>query len=141
MSDTTRVHASAVAVDGRGVLMTGAAGSGKSSLALMLLAHGAVLIADDQTELTRRPDGLWAEAPQSIRGLIEARGVGLLQATACTAEIVLCIDLDQVETRRLPPLHETANLGVTLPCQHKCDSPAWPAAILQYLKGGRRDPQ
>ena len=71
-----RLHASAVALDGRGVLITGAAGSGKSSLALTLMAYGAVLISDDQTELSRVGDTIWARAPETISGLIEARGAG-----------------------------------------------------------------
>ncbi|WP_415401631.1 HPr kinase/phosphorylase [Tateyamaria sp. SN3-11] len=135
-----RVHASAVALDGQGVLITGAAGSGKSSLALMLLAHGAVLISDDQTELSRDGDTLWARAPDSIQGLIEARSVGILTAKSAPAPIVLAIDMDRVETKRLPERHEISVLGVKLACLHKTDSPAWPAAIVQYLKGGRRDP-
>ena len=135
-----RVHASAVALEGQGVLITGAAGSGKSSLALTLMAFGAVLIADDQTELWREGDTLWARAPDSINGLIEARTVGILKAKSAPAPIVLAIDMDRMETKRLPERHHVTHLGVTLPCLHKSDSPAWPAAIMQYLKGGRRDP-
>jgi HPr kinase/phosphorylase len=140
MGTQTRVHATSVALGQNGVLISGAAGSGKSSLALQLMAFGAQLITDDQTELTVRDSHLWASAPDSIRGLIEARGVGLLRAESVLARIVLAVDMDRIELDRLPALHEVSYLGCTLPCLHKVESQAWPAAILQYLKGGRREP-
>ena len=46
-SQSAIVHGSAVAVDGGGVLLRGASGSGKSDLALRLIDAGAMLIADD----------------------------------------------------------------------------------------------
>lgn len=134
-------HASSVAFGARGVLIRGAAGSGKSSLCLHLMSLGATLIADDQTQLHRQDGHVWASAPATIAGLIEARGVGILQADHTTAPIVLVIDLDTVENDRLPQRHSVAILGHSLPCFHKVESPAWPAAILQYLKGSRRDPE
>jgi len=80
MNDHVRLHATAVAFEGKGVLITGRSGSGKSSLALQLMAIGHTLIADDQTDVTRHADRLWASAPPSIKGMIEARGVGILHA-------------------------------------------------------------
>ena len=52
------LHATAVAIDGRAVLLRGASGSGKSDLALRLIDAGARLVADDQSELYRRGDVL-----------------------------------------------------------------------------------
>jgi HPr kinase/phosphorylase len=141
MNDHVRLHATAVAFDGKGVLITGRSGSGKSSLALQLMAIGFTLIADDQTDVTRQADRLWASAPPAIKGMIEARGVGILHADATEAEIVLAIDLDQVERDRLPHRHSLTCLGLTLPCLHSVDTATWPAAILQYLKAGRKEPE
>jgi len=73
------LHASCVALFKRAVLITGAAGAGKSDLALRLIDAGAALIADDQTLLTPTDNALIASAPDSIRGLIEVRHVGLLR--------------------------------------------------------------
>lgn len=141
MTDQTRLHATAIAFEDKGTLIIGASGSGKSSLALRLMALGCQLISDDQTELSRRGVMLWASAPAAIRGLIEARGVGLLQAASTEAAIELVVDLDQIETERLPNMHQREFLGLTRPCFHKADSAAWPAAILQYLKGARQEPK
>jgi len=135
------MHATAIAIDGKGVLIIGSAGTGKSSLALQLMALGFTLVADDQTELMRRDDMLWAASPASIKGMVEARGIGLLNAETTEAAIELVIDLDHHERDRLPGLHGVTFLGLTRPCLHKVETFAWPAAILQYLKGGRREPQ
>ena len=57
---TLAVHATCVAVNGKGVLIVGASGSGKSTLALQMLAMGAELVADDQVILRLREQGIWA---------------------------------------------------------------------------------
>lgn len=69
-------HGTCVDWGGRGVLLLGPSGSGKSDLALRLIDAGAVLVADDQTELSE--DGV-ASAPERLRGLLEVRGVGILR--------------------------------------------------------------
>lgn len=134
-------HANAVSVHGCGALIKGSSGSGKSSLSLQLMSLGAELIADDQTHLSVENGSVWAKAPPSIAGLIEARGLGILQAACTQAAITVVIDLDQVETERLPKLHTVTILNQVFPCLHKVDNPAWPAFIMQYLKGSRRDPK
>lgn len=134
-----RMHASAVSFGPRGVLILGRSGSGKSSLALQLMALGAVLIADDQTELFLKNGVVWARAPEAIAGLIEARGVGVLNAAAGSAPICTVVDLDHVETQRLPPQRSMKLLDIDLPHLHKVESPAWPAALALYLKAGRSD--
>ena len=47
----TNLHGSAVAFGARGLLILGGSGSGKSSLALRLVQHGAALVADDRVEI------------------------------------------------------------------------------------------
>ncbi len=130
------LHASAVAIDGRGALITGPSGAGKSALALQLMALGATLVADDGVLLRRRGDALVALAPASIRGLIEARGIGLLPAqTLESAPLSLVIDLAKTEIRRLPPARTICLLGMTLPLLHKVESAHFPAAVVVYLRG------
>ncbi|TNJ41173.1 HPr kinase/phosphorylase [Phaeobacter sp. B1627] len=135
------LHASCVAYDGRGILLCGPSGSGKSALALELMARGARLVADDRTEVRARRQSLWAQAPAAISGLIEARGVGLLRAVP-VAEVQLCVivDMQVVETERLPRHLDEDLLGIVLPKLNRVDSPYFPAALIQYLKGGAIDP-
>jgi HPr kinase/phosphorylase len=110
----TGLHASAVAIGGRGLLITGAAGAGKTTLALELIALGATLIADDLVML--RPDGtggLVLAPPPRGAGLVELRGFGLARLAHCAgAPLALVADLDQAETERLPPVRERVLSGI-----------------------------
>lgn len=131
------VHGSCVAAHGHGVLIVGPSGSGKSSLALHLMALGARLVSDDQTVLIRQGERVQATAPAAISGMIEARGVGLLRADAFgLAHLALVIDLGTAERDRLPPPRMASLLGTPLRLLHKSDNSAFPAAIMQYLKAG-----
>ncbi|MCB1399644.1 MAG: HPr kinase/phosphatase C-terminal domain-containing protein [Rhodobacteraceae bacterium] len=132
------LHATAVALDAaRGVLILGRSGAGKSALGLELMALGAQLVSDDRVDVARRDGALWASAPAAIRGRIEARGIGLLEAPPLdTARLVLVVDLDRPEPDRLPPHRVTEILGISLPLVFSAQGCS-PAAILQYLKGRR----
>ena len=134
------IHAGCVAFRGRGVLILGASGTGKSGLALQLMALGCDLVSDDRTALAAREGVLIAAAPTAIRGRVEARGVGILRArTVSAARVVMAVDLDEIEGGRLPPQRSTTLLGVDLPVLHGVAGPHFPAAILQYLQGGRAE--
>ena len=102
---------------------------------------GATLISDDQTELYVVDNTLWARAPEPIDGLIEARGIGLLKANARPAPICALVDLDHVETERLPPQRSIKLLDIALTHLQKVENPAWPAALAQYLHSGRSIPE
>lgn len=138
---STLLHATTVDVDGKGLLIVGPSGSGKSALALQLMALGARLVSDDQTVVSLESAKLVARAPQSIAGRIEARGVGILRADpAPQTHLVAAIDMGQVESRRLPKPRLFQHAFIALPCLNKVDAPYFPAAVLQYLKGGRLNP-
>lgn len=112
-----RVHGTCIDIGGKGVLLRGPSGSGKSDLALRLIDGGAVLVADDQTELGAEDGELAARPPAAIAGMLEVRGIGLLRlAHRPRAVLRLVVDLvapDAVE--RLPAPATIAILGVTLP--------------------------
>lgn len=132
------LHATTVCLAGRGLLILGAAGSGKSSLALQLMAYGADLVSDDRTIVEERDGTVIASAPTALRGKIEARGIGILvtePAVACP--VVLVVDLDQIEEARLPPDRETTILTQRIPLVYKSESGAFAAALLQVLRGAR----
>jgi serine kinase of HPr protein (carbohydrate metabolism regulator) len=91
------IHATVVAIGEDGVLIRGASGSGKSSLALALIETGtppATLVADDRVILTARDGALHAAVPTSIAGLIELRGLGILaRPFVSPVPVRLCVDL------------------------------------------------
>jgi HPr kinase/phosphorylase len=135
------LHASCVAFGGRAALLTGPAGSGKSALALALMARGAGLVADDRTALHADGGRLVASAPPGLPAAIEARGIGLLNAPLTgPATVVLLVDLGaepDEAAARLPPQRSICVAGCTvdLVCgpvrRHFAD------AIRQYLLMGR----
>ncbi|MEB8387946.1 HPr kinase/phosphatase C-terminal domain-containing protein [Rhodobacteraceae bacterium KMM 6894] len=138
MSGPLTLHATCVAVEGRAALIRGASGSGKSGLALQLMALGAGLVADDRTVLWRDGDLLIADAPGPIRGQIEARGIGILNAPAMgPAQVVLLVDLDEDPGVRLPDPATEDILGLPITRVARTDAPHFPAAIHLYLRCGR----
>lgn len=132
------LHASSVAVGNHAALILGRSGSGKSALSLGLIARGARLVADDRTRVYRQEERLFAESPVPIRGLIEARGVGLLAApTSGPSPVSVVIDLDHVATERLPPARRVTILSISVPLLYKVESSHFIDAVLLYLRGGR----
>ena len=82
------------AVEGA-VLLLGESGAGKSDVALRLIAMGARLLSDDQTALFVEADRLFAEAPSSLHGRMEIRGVGIIALeSAGPAPVVLAVKLE-----------------------------------------------
>jgi HPr kinase/phosphorylase len=131
------VHATCVSWQGNAVLITGKSGSGKSALGLQLLALGCDLIADDRTILDVRDGMLVATCPATLNGLIEARGIGILNAGHVRSSFVqLYVDLDQQETARMPQPRKITLLGCDLPLIWRVEGAHFTPAILQILKSG-----
>ena len=103
-----------VAVDGRGLLLEGPPGSGKSSLALALIDRGAVLVGDDGVALELRGNRPWAHPPPHIAGKIEVRGVGIATVPATSAPLCLVLSLGD-GGERLPEPGSTELAGASLP--------------------------
>jgi len=111
------VHATALSIDGAGVLLLGPSGAGKSDLALRLIEGGALLVADDQVLLSEVDGSLRATAPPILAGLIEIRGVGIRRLPA-TASAILRLAVELVPADRVDRLPEPAEQrygGVALP--------------------------
>ena len=111
------VHATAIAIDGRAVLLRGPSGAGKSDLALRLIDAGARLVADDQVELRRAGGRVLVRAPAAIAGLVEVRGVGILGLEPLLeAALAMCVDLvPSAEVERLPEIRCENVLGLAVP--------------------------
>lgn len=135
------LHATSLSIDGKGLLILGPSGSGKSALALRLIALGAGLIADDRTGLRPGPGAPVAFCPSpAIRGLIEARGLGLLRVQpAAPAPVVLVADLGRDETERLPPARHITLLGYPLPLVLRPQSDHLAEGLLVWIRGGRQE--
>ncbi|MYE00047.1 MAG: serine/threonine protein kinase [Alphaproteobacteria bacterium] len=96
-----QVHASCIAFEGKGALLRGPPGAGKSDLALRAIEAGARLVADDLVALALSGDRVWASPLPQADGRLEVRGVGIVRLPALDgAELVLLADLTPPE--RLP---------------------------------------
>lgn len=112
-----RVYGTSVAINGRAVLFRGPSASGKSDLALRVIEAGGLLVADDQTILTRENESLVAACPDTISGRLEVRGIGILPvATIRRAPLALVMDLvpsEQID--RFPDARFCHYLGLDIP--------------------------
>jgi HPr kinase/phosphorylase len=108
--DTASVHASAVLVGNRAVLIRGPSGAGKSRLAFDLILAGrsgqlpeAVLVGDDRVHLDTRAGQLMVRPARELAGLIEIRGLGIRRCDFAEEAIVgLVVDLSAGDAERLP---------------------------------------
>ncbi len=109
-------YATCIALSGKGILLRGFSGSGKSDLALRLLNEGATLVADDQVLCRREGSRLYASAPNSLRGLLEVRGIGPIKTSyAPRAEILLVVDLVSMNSMKRYPVSRTCEIeGIEL---------------------------
>lgn len=124
MSDKrVNLHATAIVVGETGILFTGPSGSGKSELAFSFLVEAQrcglnhALVADDQIFISTHNDQIIAERPETILGLIELRGSGIITVLSVASAIMhyaVTPALSQ-ESPRLPPEDEI----FSLPCGGK----------------------
>lgn len=118
----TLVYGTCVAFGDRAALLRGESGSGKSDLALRFLAlpnDGALhplLVADDQVFAEAQDGVVTVSAPETLAGLMEVRGLGILEMPSIpAARLVLVCDLvaaDQVPRLPPDPWDRTAVAGV-----------------------------
>jgi len=132
-----QIHATCVAAKGRGLLIVGPSGSGKSALALQLMAFGAELVADDRCDLSDSPQGILAKRPERLPEAIDARGLGVLSAP-CVGPTLLAgvLDLECATQDRIPQLHEVQIGRHQVPLLHSFDASHMPAALFHFLKHG-----
>jgi serine kinase of HPr protein (carbohydrate metabolism regulator) len=125
MNHSPTIHASAVLIGARAVLIRGAAGSGKSRLALALIEAGATgalpfarLVGDDRVHVEAAHGCLLVRPAAALKGLIEVRGLGIRRLPfEPLAAVGLVIDLGAAEAERLPAPDSAATevAGIALP--------------------------
>ena len=110
------MHATCVDINGSGVLIVGRSGSGKSSLAINLLALGSTLVADDQCELVKKNNRFRISKPASLPNSIEIRGVGLVSVPMVVeTSLDWVVNMDEAEKERMPDLRFTEIDGYKIP--------------------------
>lgn len=131
------MHASAFAYMGFGCMITGAPGTGKSTLVADALMMNAKLIADDQVVLSQMMGMLSAAPPANMQGIMELPGIGLIKlADTMTKHVLhLVVELDAAAEERVPELQTREFLGVKVPYLKLRPVPYTSAsALLMYLK-------
>ena len=109
-------QATCVAIDGHGVLIEGAPGVGKSSLALALIDRGAVLVGDDGVRLERDGAHLLASPVAETEGLLEVRGLGLVTMPIVPhVPVALVIELSREAPRFIESAEQITRADVVLP--------------------------
>jgi HPr kinase/phosphorylase len=125
-SPSPYIHATALVIGEAGILVRGPSGSGKSRLALELIAEAsrrglfAQLVGDDRVAIEARGKRLIARGHPTIAGQIESRGEGIVDLAYESSVVVrLVLDLSDAAARlppRLPaPDAQTSLKGVSLP--------------------------
>jgi serine kinase of HPr protein (carbohydrate metabolism regulator) len=111
----TRLHATTVAIGGRGVMIVGPSGAGKSDLALRLIDRGATLVSDDYTEFASVDGAIVATPPATIAGRIEVHGLGIVDMPhLANVPVAMLVDLAATGDRMPEPRHESV-IGIALP--------------------------
>jgi serine kinase of HPr protein (carbohydrate metabolism regulator) len=110
------LHASTVARDGRAVVIVGPSGSGKSDLALRMLDLGFTLVSDDRTIVRICDAKLISSAPDTIKGKLEIRGLGIFEMeNVADVPVALMVEL-RSDIERLPDDGQTRLiLGTAIP--------------------------
>jgi serine kinase of HPr protein (carbohydrate metabolism regulator) len=145
------VHASAVLVENRAVLIRGPSGSGKSRLAFDLLLAGrsgqippAVLVGDDRVHLEASQGQIVVRPAPELAGLIEIRGLGIRRCGfAGEAVVGLVVDLSAADAERLPPPETllTRIKGVQIPrIPVQSDHAALPLVVAALTTTASSDP-
>lgn len=76
VSDT--LHGGLISIYGKGVLIRGESGMGKSEIALELIKRGHLLVADDRVDCFRIHNKIVGKAPELLAGMLEIRGIGII---------------------------------------------------------------
>jgi serine kinase of HPr protein (carbohydrate metabolism regulator) len=139
------LYATGLAINGSGVAIIGASGSGKSDLALRLIDRGAELICDDRIEIADIDGRAWICAVPAIAGKIEVRGLGIIDMPhLAKAPLYMLVDLDQLPERHPNPWPMQKIAGFDCPklrlAASEASAPIKVERALQWLLDKRMKP-
>ena len=128
LAPTDNIYGVMMSIYGRGIMIIGNSGIGKSELALDLINRGHMLVADDRVDVARVHTSLICQAPKLLKRKLEIRGLGIVDVTRmfganaylnkCSMDFVIkLVKFSEIqETDRLNPVNETVNiLGLEMP--------------------------
>lgn len=128
LAPTTNLFGVMMSIYGKGIMITGKSGIGKSELALDLIKRGHVLIADDRVDVSRIHNDIMCTSPELLKKMLEIRGLGIVDVTRLfgaqsyleKCELDLVINLtrleETIEMDRLNPISNSIDvLGVDIP--------------------------
>ncbi len=154
LAPTDSLYGVMMNIYGRGIMITGKSGIGKSELALDLINRGHMLVADDRVDVRRVHKSIICEAPAILKRMLEIRGIGIVDVTRmfganaylnrCQLDFVIkLVKYDEnMENDRLNPINENYDvLGLEVPMliipitEGKSLSVIIEAAVSNYLLG------
>lgn len=112
------IHATCIELNGKGVLLLGKSGAGKSGLALQMMElFQAKLVADDRTDLSVSTNRITASCPDVLKGKLEIRGIGIvdfpyIKKTQLRLAVELVDHPEDVERLPSPAFYELENVKI-----------------------------
>lgn len=118
MSERKIIHATLVKLDGKGILLIGKSGSGKSDLALRLIENKkASLVADDIVDIVLQNGKLFGSVPQNLAGLLEVRNIGIIKypyIESSSVDMLVNLTESSEEIERMPSNTKDVILGLEI---------------------------
>jgi len=98
LAPSQQIHGCLVSVYGRGILICGESGIGKSEITLELIRKGHIMVADDAVIISRIQNQLTGKAPEVLYGMLEIRGIGVIDCIKMfgAASVIPEISVDYV---------------------------------------------
>ena len=130
------IQASAVCYKNKAVIIMGAAGIGKTTLALQLIERGGTLIGDDCVKLFIKNNQLFCKPQGILNGVAEIKGLGLVAGFKVSKPVpVLCVIRLQKKKNEALPIQKTiCFLNKKIPVFDFCACNSTEISVLYVIK-------